>query len=55
MGMNKNTTNKRLKSVTMCLNPEEYQELVNKAEQVGMKPSVIARRLLLEHIRFYAQ
>ena len=54
MGMNTNRENKRAKSVTICLNPAEYEELLGKATQAGMKPAVIARRLLLEHIRFFA-
>ena len=55
MGMNTNRENKKTKNVTISLNPAEYEELLGKATQVGLKPSVVARRLLLEHIRFFAQ
>ena len=54
MGMNLNREDKRAKTVTICLNPAAYEELLGKATQAGMQPAVIARRLLLEHIRFFA-
>ena len=54
MGMNKNSVNKKGKHVTLSFNDEEYQELVDKATEIGLKPSTVARRMLLEHIRFFA-
>lgn len=55
MGMNKNSVNKRRQTVTLSFNDEEYQELTDKAAEIGLKPSTVARRMLLEHIRFFAQ
>lgn len=55
MGHNTNRTNKRSSHVTLALSPAEYEELAAKAATYGMKPSSVARRLLLEHIRFFAQ
>ena len=54
MGSNQNRENKRARTVTLSLNPGEYEELLGKATKAGLKPSVVARRMLLEHIRFFA-
>ena len=55
MGHNTNRTNKRSSHITLALSPAEYEELEAKAAEIGLKPSTVARRMLLEHIRFFAQ
>lgn len=55
MGHNTNRANKRSSHVTLSLSPSEYEELEAKAAEKGLKPATVARRLLLEHIRFFAQ
>ena len=55
MASNQNRENKRYRNVCISLNSAEYEELLGKALQAGVKPSVVARRMLLEHIRFFAQ
>jgi hypothetical protein len=57
MGSNVNRVNRvnpKRKNVTLSFNDSEYKELVDKAKQIGLSPSTVARRLLLEHIRFFA-
>lgn len=54
MGSNLNRANPKRKNVTLSFNDSEYKELVDKAKQIGLSPSTVARRLLLEHIRFFA-
>ena len=54
MGHNTNRANKRRSTVTLSFTPTEYEELEAKAAEIGLKPSTVARRLLLEHIRFFA-
>ena len=49
MGMNKNSANKES---TSWLQRCEYQGLADKAAEIDLKPSTVARRMLLEHIRF---
>ena len=55
MGQNLNRENKRTHKVTLSFTTDEFAELESKAIAEGFKPSTVARRLLLEHLRFFAK